>query len=490
MRGTLFSIISALLMVFTTAASAFTYQPMLDEDLRDQAPIILRGQVVSDASQSGRSRSYQIAVISVYKGMVPANEITVAVPGSVSANAHRIPGLPRFEVGEEVVLFLVNRPSGAYRLIHLSLGAFHARRDVSNNPVFVRKLASAVPVPTDIPERGAVNEVPRKAAGFLKWLGDSEAGYGSAYSALPSTLSDTSGSTEKAAFTLLGTQASRWREFDSGVPVSFRSHVAGQDQVAGGGVQEFQNALAAWTNDEGSQVMYSYGGTTNAIGGLDSSDGINTILFDDPNDEVDGTFSCSEGGVLAMGGFVTSGKTHSFQGKTYREIVEGDIVTNDGAGCFFKGQGNSNGEEIFGHELGHTLGFGHSCEHQPLLDQLDCLVASLLAQNALMRSTPHADGRGAMLTEDDENVVRFVYPAQSSVPNPDPDPDPDPQPSNPQPAPNNNGGGGGSSSGGGGGCSMAATGNPATGILLPILLVFSALILLLRSDWLRAVKCR
>jgi len=85
---------------------------------------------------------------------------------------------------------------------------------------------------------------------------------------------------------------------------------------------------------------------------------------------------------------------------------------NAGISCFFTGNPNAGkaAEEIFGHELGHTLGLGHSCETvgscsgQPDLDA------------ALMRSMTHNDGRGAQLNVDDRTAIAVLYTPAAATP--------------------------------------------------------------------------
>ena len=155
-------------------------------------------------------------------------------------------------------------------------------------------------------------------------------------------------------------------------------------------------ALAAWTDDAATNIRYVYAGTTGAGGGLAKSDRTNAILFDDPyrddpREAVEGTFSCASGGVIAMGGPFFYTITRSFEGKRYHEAAEADIVTNDGTACFFQNNPRV-AEEVFAHELGHTLGLGHSSN-----------------RDALMYANAHDDGRGARLTEDDRAAVAALY---------------------------------------------------------------------------------
>jgi hypothetical protein len=97
--------------------------------------------------------------------------------------------------------------------------------------------------------------------------------------------------------------------------------------------------------------------------------------------------------VIAVGGpfFYTS--TRRWGGKSWHEAVEADIVTNDGTECFFQND-QKVAEEVFAHELGHTLGIGHS----PTRD-------------SLMFARAHDDGRGALLGADDKAAAAALYPS-------------------------------------------------------------------------------
>ncbi|HEX9667978.1 MAG TPA: matrixin family metalloprotease, partial [Thermoanaerobaculia bacterium] len=98
--------------------------------------------------------------------------------------------------------------------------------------------------------------------------------------------------------------------------------------------------------------------------------------------------------------------TRSSGGKVYHEIVEADIVTNDGSACYFR-DNPAGAAEVFAHELGHTLGFGHSTERE-----------------ALMYGVAHKDGRGARLEHDDRLAANSVYGAGSPPPVPTKPPPP------------------------------------------------------------------
>lgn len=394
----------SIVCLLAAPAAATTYQMVGDQDLADQAPVIVEARAAGPAGSAAGSRpatEYPFAVERAIRGAAAGDRLTVRVPGGSRPDGMslQIWGAPRFTPGERALLFLAPNADGSYHVLHLMLGAFHEAAAVDGRPVALRDLSEAKEV------GGATADPPRDLDRFRAWLADRAAGVRRAPDYVLPGSSAPPGFQEK--FNLLDANGvhERWFVFDEGGSVAWAANSSGQPGVPGGGFAEFQRALAAWNAEGTTPVHYAYIGQTNATGGLGRFDSVNTLLFDQP---VADRFDCDHGGVLAIGGpWFDTRQRIAWGNQSFVPITGADIVTNAGIGCYLARSANPSkaAEEIFGHELGHTLGLSHSCGDT---GSGSC-AGSPTRDDALMRAYLHNDGRGARLADDDRAALQSLY---------------------------------------------------------------------------------
>lgn len=397
----------ALPLLFLTASPSLATTMVLgtDEALAGQAELIVEGTVLAMVPSPGGlpATGYRVRVERALKGQAPGGELLVRVPGGVGADGRRLIvwGAPEMQAGEHVLLFLERYPEGDFGPLHLAMGAFYEVRD-GGRRIAVRDLSEMKDVST-APAPDQARDFQR----FAGWLADRAAGLErQADYFVGGPISGLRPVHDK--FTYLQNIKQRWTDFDTGQSIGWRALRSGQTGLHGGGFSELQTAMQAWNNDAATNIRYRYDGTTNKKGGLRSFDEVNAIIFEDPNHEVSGTFTCSSPGngfgVLALGGtWIDDSEPEPIR------IQGGDIVINDGAGCWFNT--SKRAEQVYGHELGHTLGLGHSCG-----DALSGVCLTPQADDAIMRASAHADERGARLNADDRAGILSLYPDNTGKP--------------------------------------------------------------------------
>lgn len=438
-----FALIAPVLL-FAASLHAATFVVPTDRAMIDRAELIVTATTLKSYSQVSASGAIEtvtpIVVEDVLKGRAPATTLNVHEPGGELGNLSTvIPGSPRFESGQRVLLLLRKTGPERWSVAELVLGKFTFGRDRAGRGLLLRDEDEISGWDSRLrPYKG----VRRDAARFVEFVAATARGRAVAEDYVvtddeplqPAARAITSGETtdgpiaapivapagaySATSYTMptSGSLGARWTTFPSAVP--FYSDPKGEPGAAGNGSTPVINALATWTNDCGSTVNYVYGGLDNGTHtqGLRGADGANTVLFErDLSSWGVAPFSCSSntyGGTLGLGGVTSASGTHVLNGETFVTTREADVEMNRGiANCSLL-LNSGNFDSAVAHELGHTLGFRHSdqtrsggaaCTTDPALE---------CSSNAIMRSSV-PNGLNAALQPWDVNAVRALYPGGS-----------------------------------------------------------------------------
>ncbi len=389
-----------MLWVFSgIAADAMTFVPMSVEDLTRSSVATVIGTV--ESVKGAKSADGQIVTLvtvvvnRVVRGDLTAPVITLKEPGgTVGAEQEVLFGAPSFQPGERVVLFLTVGADGSLRTNQLALGKFTVEMNADGVPHAVQRLepGTAVlvapgtsPLPASMPLDDLLNEV--EGAGPA-------ADGAPAFRTEPPEATATFPSQEASApYTFLGNPPARLFEVDEGLPISYLIDQTG-DATLGFPVshQAIVDALAEWSNTNVPTAAISLvdGGLTSDLT-TPCRYGAHKVVFNDPFKKIPNPTNCA--GVLGLGGFCWKGfETKVVNGTTFRRTAAATLILANGWGaCPVWTQCNV--AEVATHEIGHSIGLGHS-----------------LDTDATMYHTAHFDARCADVRTDDINGVTFIYP--------------------------------------------------------------------------------
>jgi len=401
-----------LMMLAAATASATTIVLPTDEQLIEKSPVIVSGTVLSTTpveSDGAVRTETRVAVTRTIKGSVAAT-ITVTEPGGVAGDRiTKIYGAPHFEDGESVLLFLESSPRGGYRVVDLFAGKFGEGKTLDGRRLWLRHddIQEVHLLGADFEPLHARN-LQRDAAGFETFVAERLAGragarnYGIENPILHDAFTAKTRNRIASNFTLIDEPTVfRWFRFDNGQSAAWYSS-GSQTGYNSGGVSELQSGLAAWVNYSEANIRYGYSGTlTVAPKGLTAQNNFNEVVFNDPLNEISGSWNGSSG-VVGLGGFNGVSNGGYFTAKFAADgahpageirayaITEGNLIIQDGVSPS-KNISSGRLAEIISHEFGHTLGFGHTDVSGSLM-------------------FPSVTGLGASLRADDQLAARWLYP--------------------------------------------------------------------------------
>jgi matrixin/dockerin type I repeat protein len=380
-------------------ASATTFVMMNDTTLLDSSAVVVTGTVsaveAGAPEANGGIHTYvHVDPDRIIKGHVAKQPLVLREMGGRHGDVEEhIFGAPEYWVGERVLVFLTRNADGTLQTNSLSMGKYSLGVDTAGHQMAVRDFGHGASV--FVPATGEIVDPEPERKRLLPMLKNLRRRAREARDpneslrvvAVPPELQGKATEVQDA-FVFLNPPA-RWFEPDSGLPVSYLVE-AGGDSALGPTASRaaVDAAFAAWTNVDGASIVMTDGGTTGS--GTFSGCTFNRVLFNDPSGEIQDPSGC--GGILAIGGYCTYGDTKVVNGTTFYHIAIGKVMFNNGwGGC--AGWNQCNVSEVATHELGHTIGFGHSAD-----------------QTATMAAVAHFDGRCASLKADDIAAVQFAYP--------------------------------------------------------------------------------
>lgn len=402
-----------------TVVSATTLVPIADPALVDRSQLVVVAMI--EAKSTGLAdrpvTDWTVNVERVLKGVLNTSRIVVHTPGGQAPNGlfMYIYGTPPLKVGRRAIFFLIPDAQDQFQLVDFPQGVFlgapTARRTLAYRDFRQVRIIGK-------PRTGSRDDL-RDFDRFSNWIEDRASGTfrGPDYMVLPRRSELKTIPLDYTLITDPNGLNVRWIEFDTGGSQVYRTAGTPPAGISPGGATEVQRALAAWTNEPTTPIQLVYGGATGTTNGTRKNDKLNTILWNDPFQEMPGAFDCSTGGTLAHATpWWDPSQVVVFNGRTFYRIVEGDVVVNDGIECerFTSPNFSKFIERVVGHEVGHTIGLGHSSENPR--------ETNSILKNALMYYRAVDNGQGAVLNSDDIAGIQYLYKKGNSAPPPPPPP--------------------------------------------------------------------
>ena len=380
-------------------AAASTIIFRTDAELASLAERVVHGRVVRqrterpDGPDGAIYTVTTLAVIEDFTG-VAGREIDVwELGGMVGNQVMWVAGAVKYEIGGEVLVFL-ERGRFGFRSVAMGFSKFDVRADGG----VMRNMADTAVV------GGPALRAPERTLDGFRALTASVRRVQPLRNDEADLAQPEAGTYASYTLLLFGNgHGPRWTEADSGVAINWYMNTSAAAPVApASGVSELQLALSAWTAPSTATITLQYAGTTNQSAATGpwtgiSNTGTGVLTFEDPNNEISGS-------TLAIGGgFAIYDAGGTVNGAVFNKYSRAYIIFQNAADLSASFKQSTNFARVLEHEVGHTIGLGHSD-----------VQSAIMYPSCCSASTPLAPNLGA----DDLTGLQFIYPSASTPPPP------------------------------------------------------------------------